>query len=76
VETVERRDHQLPRRLRDRGRWREVAVAAGPDRISGGQWERSSYAREYYRCVTDEGAPLWIYRDALDDQWYLHGWWD
>jgi len=76
VETVERRDHQLPRRLRDRGGWREVAVAAGPDRISGGQWERSSYAREYYRCVTDDGVPLWIYRDGLDGQWYLHGWWD
>lgn len=76
VETKRRRDHEVPVRLRDRGGWREVAHAAGPDRISGGQWEASSYAREYYRCVTDEGVPLWIYRDAMDGGWYLHGWWD
>lgn len=76
VETAGRRDHQAPLRIRDRGGWREVAVAAGPDRISGGQWEEASYAREYYRCVTEEGLPLWIYRDALDGGWYLHGWWD
>lgn len=76
VETAGRRDHHVPLRLRDRQGWREVVVAAGPDRISGGQWEPSSYAREYYRCVTEEGAPLWIYRDGLDGGWYLQGWWD
>ncbi|NIP83780.1 MAG: hypothetical protein GWM90_32940, partial [Gemmatimonadetes bacterium] len=76
VETVPRRDHEVPVRLRDGRGWREVLLAAGPDRISGGQWEASSYAREYYRCVTDEGVPLWIYRDGLDGGWYLHGYWD
>lgn len=76
VETAGRRDHHVPLRLRDRKGWREVVVAAGPDRISGGQWEASSYAREYYRCVTEEGVPLWIYRDGLDGGWYLQGWWD
>lgn len=76
VETRRRRDHEVPVRVRDRGRWREIAVCAGPDRISGGQWEASSYAREYHRCVTDDGGPLWLYRDALDGGWYLHGWWD
>lgn len=76
VETRRRRDHDVPTRLRDRTGWREVAHAAGPDRISGGQWEASSYAREYWRCVTGEGVPVWIYRDALDGEWYLHGWWD
>ena len=76
VETAGRRDHEVPVRIRDRGGWRDVAHAAGPDRISGGQWEASSYAREYWRCVTGEGVPLWVYRDALDGGWYLHGWWD
>ncbi|MBW3554591.1 MAG: hypothetical protein KY466_13840, partial [Gemmatimonadetes bacterium] len=76
VETVRRRDHDVPLRLRDRGGWREIAHAAGPDRISGGQWEGEPYAREYFRCVTDEGVPLWIYRDAREDGWFLHGWWD
>ena len=76
VETTRRRDHDIPVRIRDTRGWREVAVAAGPDRISGGQWEASSYAREYYRCVTEDGVPLWVYRDALEVGWYLHGWWD
>ncbi len=76
VETVRRRDHEAPVRIRDRGGWRELVVAAGPDRISGGQWEPSPYAREYYRCVTDEGVPLWIFRDGVDGGWYVHGYWD
>lgn len=76
VETVGRRDHEVPVRLHDRGGWREVVMSAGPDRISGGQWEVAPYAREYHRCVTDEGVPLWVYRDALDGSWYLHGYWD
>lgn len=76
VETGRRRDHEVPVRLRDRGEWLEIAHAAGPDRISGGQWEAEPYAREYYRCVTGEGVPLWIYRDAREGGWWLQGWWD
>jgi hypothetical protein len=74
VETVRRRDHQVPVRYRD-GRWHEVVNAAGPDRVSGGQWD-VTYAREYYRAVTSDGALVWLFRDAGRDRWYLHGWWD
>jgi protein ImuB len=76
VDSVPRRDHEAPVRLRDRGGWRDVVMAAGPDRISGGRWEVEPYAREYFRCVTDEGVLLWVYRDARSGGWYLHGWWD
>ena len=76
VETMSRRDHEVPVRIRDRGAWSQVMVSAGPDRISGGQWEDSPYAREYHRCITREGIPLWIYRDGRDGSWYLHGYWD
>jgi protein ImuB len=74
VETIMRRDHIVPVRYRD-GTWRALLTAAGPDRISGGQWE-SAYAREYYRCVDGNGLLVWIYRDGRDGEWYLHGWWD
>jgi hypothetical protein len=74
VETVRRRDHQVPVRYRD-GRWHEVVNAAGPDRVSGGQWD-VTYAREYFRAVTSDGALVWLFRDASRDRWYLHGWWD
>jgi hypothetical protein len=74
VRTKRRRDHLMPVQYRDK-EWMEIISAAGPDRISGGQWTEP-YAREYFRCVTDDGMMVWLYRDAREDQWYLHGWWD
>ena len=76
VESSRRRDHDVPVRVRDRAGWLEVVVSSGPDRISGGQWEPEPYARAYYRCVTEEGVQLWVYRDAVEGRWYLHGYWD
>lgn len=74
VTTKRRRDHQMPVQYRDK-EWRTIVSAAGPDRVSGGQWSEP-YAREYFRCVTDDGMMVWLYRDGREDTWYLHGWWD
>jgi protein ImuB len=74
VTTKRRRDHQVPLQYRDK-QWMMIISAAGPDRVSGGQWAEP-YAREYFRCVTDDGIMVWVYRDARSDEWYLHGWWD
>jgi hypothetical protein len=74
VQTKRRRDHELPVQYRDK-HWMKIVSAAGPDRVSGGQWSEP-YAREYFRCVTDDGMMVWLYRDAREDSWYLHGWWD
>jgi hypothetical protein len=79
VETAPRRDHFVPVRYRDANGWHEVAQAAGPDRVSGGQWDGvRTFAREYFRCVTRDGALVWLFRDAQERgaNWYLHGWWD
>ncbi len=79
VETAPRRDHFVPSRYRDSGGWHEIVQAAGPDRLSGGQGDSlRAYAREYFRCVTNEGALVWLFRDAQEKSggWYLHGWWD
>jgi hypothetical protein len=74
VTTKRRRDHQMPVQYRD-AQWMTIISAAGPDRVSGGQWAEP-YAREYFRCVTDDGMMVWVFRDARLDEWYLHGWWD
>ena len=74
VTTKRRRDHQMPVQYRDK-EWLTIVSAAGPDRVSGGQWSEP-YAREYFKCVTDDGMMVWLYRDARDDSWYIHGWWD
>ena len=74
VTTKRRRDHDIPIQYRDK-EWTTLVSAAGPDRVSGGQWT-APYAREYFRCVTDEGMMIWLFRDATEGSWYLHGWWD
>jgi hypothetical protein len=74
VKTRRRRNHSCPIQYRD-GEWTEITSAAGPDRVSGGQWAEP-YAREYFRCVTEHGTLVWLFRDGRDDEWYLHGWWD
>ncbi len=75
VETGGGSDRGAPLRYRDRAGWNRVITAAGPDRISGGQWEEA-YAREYFRCVNEEGALVWLFRDARRGAWFLHGWWE
>jgi hypothetical protein len=73
VRTARRRDHDLPVKYRDADDWVLVESAAGPDRVSGSQWD-SPFAREYYRCVNENGTLIWIFRERGD--WYLQGWWD
>jgi hypothetical protein len=73
--TEERRDHLLPTAYRDGGEWYEVLSSAGPDRVSGERWGEA-YAREYFRCVVNDGGMVWLYRDARSDAWFIHGWWD
>ena len=75
VRTAKRRDHHLPLKYRDNDGWTLIESAAGPDRVSGGKWEsEGSYSREYFRCVTEEGAMVWIFVE--NNEWYLQGWWD
>jgi hypothetical protein len=73
VATQPRRDHEVPVRYRDEEGWHDLVDIAGPDRVSGGQWD-APYAREYFRCVRGDGTLVWLYRGT--GQWYLHGWWD
>ncbi len=75
VDVGRERGHEVPRRYRERGRRIELVTVAGPDRLSGGQWE-APYAREYFRCLTGDGVLVWLFRDARTDRWFLHGWWD
>ena len=75
VETEDRRDHRVPVRYRESTLWHELLDVAGPDRVSGGHWDEA-YAREYFRGVTGDGVLVWLFRDAVEERWFLHGWWD
>jgi len=77
VDTESRRDHEVPVRYLDGNEWHDIVEAAGPDRVSGGQWS-SAYTREYFRCVREDGMMVWLFRGSQQQtkDWFLHGWWD
>jgi hypothetical protein len=87
VDTTTRRDHEVPVRYRDEaGQWHAIVDVAGPDRVSGGEWE-SAFAREYFKCVREDGTLVWMFvakdervahatRAGKDHWWFLQGWWD
>jgi hypothetical protein len=77
VSTEPRRDHDIPVRYLDGNEWHDIVEAAGPDRVSGGQWS-ADYSREYFRCVREDGMMVWLYRGTQQQSadWFLHGWWD
>jgi hypothetical protein len=77
VDTQSRRDHEVPIRYMDNNEWHDVVEAAGPDRVSGGQWS-TPYSREYFRCVREDGMMVWLFRESQQQtkDWFLHGWWD
>ncbi len=76
VATEARRDHEVPVRYCDDDEWHDIIEAAGPDRVSGGDWS-AAYAREYFRCVREDGTMVWLFHGASENSdWFLHGWWD
>jgi hypothetical protein len=86
VDTTSRRDHEVPIRYRDDKGWHQLVDVAGPDRVSGGEWE-SPFAREYFKCVREDGTLVWMFMakderapsttsEGKDHWWFLQGWWD
>ncbi len=64
-----------PRALDWRGRRIPIARAEGPQRLSGAWWTESPFARDYWRCESDElEQEFLLYRDASG--WKLQGWYD
>ncbi len=46
-----------------------------PERIETAWWDRPDVRRDYYLAELDEGSRLWIFRDAVSREWWLHGVW-
>ena len=66
------------------GRRRRVIEAIGPEWIGEAWWRIETTApvesladrlREYWRTRLEGGLWVWIYRDAAQDRWFLHGVW-
>lgn len=45
------------------------------ERIEGGWWDGADAQRDYFLAETKNGSQLWVYRDAGNGGWYMHGLW-
>lgn len=66
-----------PRVLWWRGRRMRIEHPAGPERLAG-DWWKSQYARDYWRCEDPEGeGTLLLYHDySSGSAWFVQGWYD
>jgi protein ImuB len=50
-----------------------LRLQSGPERIETGWWDDADIARDYYRACTARGERLWVFKERLEQSWYLHG---
>jgi protein ImuB len=51
----------------------QVARCWGPERIETGWWLGRHVRRDYFRVETSTGSRFWLFRQADDGRWFLHG---
>lgn len=66
--------HGTPAAIWWRGQRLDITHAHGPERLSGDWWRGDGYARDYWRCCTDNVGELLLFHE--DRQWYVQGWYD
>jgi protein ImuB len=49
-------------------------LRSSPERIEHGWWD-TAMRRDYFTAEDAQGRRLWVYREAGDTQWWLHGYW-
>jgi protein ImuB len=50
-----------------------ITHAWGPERIETSWWRGQPIGRDYFQIELDDGSRLWIFRDLVTRQWFLHG---
>ena len=58
------------------GKRRRVTALAGPERLCGEWWGDEPFSRDYFRVQFEGLGPAWVFRDARDGRFYLHGMFD
>lgn len=53
--------------------WREIARAAGPERIQAGWWEGRAVDRVYWIIELVDGARYWVFHDPAHAGAFVHG---
>ncbi|MFT5690816.1 MAG: protein ImuB [Oceanicoccus sp.] len=50
----------------------QLDLLQGPERIDTHWWKKHQ-VRDYYIAGHTNGSIIWIYKDKIDDRWFLHG---
>lgn len=50
-----------------------MELDADRERIESGWWDGQPIARDYFIARDRRGRRLWVYRDLINDGWFLHG---
>jgi hypothetical protein len=62
----------VPVSINWRGRWRTLSSICNRWRVTSSWWNPGGYAqREYVKLVTEDGLLCTVYRDMVNDAWYL-----
>ena len=59
-----------PRRAWRRGRWRAVVQVRDRYRTDDRWWTGDPVSREYFELLLEDGRPITVYLDRLEEQWY------
>ena len=49
-----------------------LTLVEGPERIEDNWWDQAA-SRDYYVARDSSGQQYWIYRDRLQEHWYIQG---
>lgn len=60
---------------RDGHPWQNGALqlVSLPERIEAGWWDDDPIARDYYIATAPDGRCYWVFRNRVDQSWWLHG---
>ncbi len=49
-----------------------LKLISGPQRLCGNWWQ-GEQQRDYYLACDSKGARYWLFREAMDKRWFIHG---
>ena len=67
-------DKPVPVQIRNQQLYwhRPLKLISGPQRLCGNWWQNEQQ-RDYYLACDSKGARYWLFREAMDRRWFIHG---
>jgi protein ImuB len=80
ITTIAMLPDKPPSFLQWRGSHLKIISGIGPERIAPEWWQQNIQMgtfseRDYFKVQDDCGRWLWVYRDQISHEWFLHGVW-